>query len=126
WKTDALIQYNILSTDFRIWTLFGGVGLAGITVVRGIALWAEVGRNRLARANKRDHGHEHGEACDHEHGETHAHDHDHEAHDHDHGHDHGHEHDEHAHANHHRDHGHVHGFAPWRYAVLLMPLMLAA
>src|SRR5260370_514607 len=119
WKTDALIQYNILSTDFRIWTLFGAVVLFGITAIRGIALWSEVGRNKLARAHEHDHNHDH----HHKHGETCAHDH---GHDHDHHHEHGHEDGEHTHAHLHHDHGHSHAFAPWRYAVLLMPLMLAA
>src|SRR5260370_38305834 len=59
WSTDALVQYHILVENFRIWTLLGGVGLVGITVVRGLALWSEVGRNRLARANNHDHSHDH-------------------------------------------------------------------
>jgi uncharacterized repeat protein (TIGR03943 family) len=43
-----------------------------------------------------------------------------EAHHHDHAHGHPHAHD-HSHAD---DHGHEHGWSPWRYAVLLFPLML--
>lgn len=81
----------------------------------------------------RDHGHHHHhhdhESCSHHHGDEHHHEHHHG---------HGEEctgtHDQpgndedsiesiHGHgANH--DHGHDHGFAPWRYAVLLMPLTL--
>src|SRR5207249_7750262 len=65
------------------------------------------------------HDHDH---HDHDHG--HHHDHDHEHHHHDHDHDHGH-----AHAHAHEqtpghDHGHDHGWAPWRYTVLMLPVVL--
>jgi hypothetical protein len=64
------------------------------------------------------HGHEHHITAD-PHGHTHAaaphgHVHHHHDHDHDHGHAHGHDH----------DHGHDHSWAPWRYVVLLIPIML--
>ena len=81
-----------------------------------------------------DHHHEHGPDCSHHH----EHDHGHGTlesdeqddlkstsgsnvdrnGDFDHNHEHGHDHE------HHHDHGHDHGFAPWRYAVLLVPLTL--
>ncbi len=66
----------------------------------------------VACEHDHDHGHthEHGAACDH------THDHDHE-----HGHTHGHDH-AHAHGGH--DHGHDHGWNPWRYIVLLLPVVL--
>lgn len=55
-------------------------------------------------------------------GQIHSHDHHH--HDHEHTHDHGHDH-AHNHAHDHaHDHGHSHGWSPWRYAVLLFPLLL--
>jgi hypothetical protein len=91
-------------------------------------------------AHSHEHHHEHGPGCDHDHGHSHAvaaspsgvavaagpaaavapptdagqghghgHGHD-QAHDHDHDHDH--------------DHGHSHGWAPWRFVVLLLPVML--
>jgi uncharacterized membrane protein YcgQ (UPF0703/DUF1980 family) len=53
--------------------------------------------------------HDHDHDCGHEHGHHHDHDHDHG-----HGHAHGHGH----------DHGHDHGWSPWRYIVLLFPIIL--
>jgi hypothetical protein len=49
-------------------------------------------------------------------------------HDHSHGHDHGHQHDAagHQHGEHQHGDGHQHGWAPWRYAVLLLPIVLYA
>ena len=127
WQTDTLYEYNILVKSFRIWTLLGGAILTGITIIRGISLWSEVGRRKREHVHEHEHSHdhhhhEHGETCDHDHEHEHHHDHGHN-----HDHDHEHEHGEHAHAHHHHhhDHGHSHAFAPWRYAVLLMPLMLA-
>jgi WD40 repeat protein len=83
------------------------------------------------------HAHEHGPACDHDHGHEHAitadpHHGGHGTHAHDHGiateplavaqaheeHNHGSESVE------EHDHGHDHGWSPWRYAVLLLPVML--
>ena len=153
WRTDTLIEYNILKNDFRIWTLLGGIALVAMAVVRGVALWTEVGRKKSAHAHDHEHGescgHDHGASCSqdhgdaHDHGHHHAHNHDHghdHAHDHDHGHDHDHDHshghdhsrsDDHAHHRGelqslaHDEHGHDHSFAPWRYGVLLMPLLLA-
>jgi len=127
WRVDLLNTFNILTPQFNLWVLFGGVALLGLVGVRGVTLWAEVGRKRADRDH--DHAHEHShehehvhahEECGHDH--TCNHDHGHE-HDHAHGHEHHHHHHEHSHAH---DHGHDHGFAPWRYAVLLLPLMLSS
>jgi hypothetical protein len=96
-----------------------------------------------------DHGHHHDHDHDHAHDHDH-HDHDHGCCDHDHGHEHGiqagkegvtagvpltslppaappaHEHShEHSHDHtHSHDHGHDHGWAPWRYVVLILPVVL--
>jgi hypothetical protein len=125
WKVNLLDKFNILTPQFNMWVLFGGVALLGLTVIRGVALWAEAGKRK---ANKdHDHGHEHGHEHehDHEHGQNHECGHDHSC-DHDHDHEHGHDHHHHKHAHQQaHDHGHEHGFAPWRYAVLLLPLMLS-
>jgi hypothetical protein len=95
-----------------------------------------------------DHGHDHSHG--HAHGHDHSHTHEHGAHcHHDHDHDHGHAHEQataagspgalpsplplatvddgHSHeagAGHTHEHGHDHGWGPWRYAVLLLPVML--
>jgi len=110
WQRNLLTEFNILSAQFNVPVLLGSVGLAAVVGVRGATLWREVGKSKA-------HGHHHhdhapGEACDHDH----SHDgHHHEQHDHAHDHAHVHAHDD----------GHDHGFAPWRYAVLLLPLMLS-
>jgi hypothetical protein len=113
-----------LSANLRWTVLAGGIALVAVTAIRGIAVWMAVGKRPLAH----DHNHEHVHDHDHNHGHCdhdHAHDHDHE-HCHDHDHDHAlagaHEHS-HDHGNGH-DHGHDHGWGPWRYAVLLLPIVL--
>jgi hypothetical protein len=137
WSNDIFGKFSILAPQFNRWVLFGSIGLLGLAVIRGATLWVQVGKRKPA-APAHDHGHGH----DH-HDHDHAHDHVHEHgpgcdHDHEHTHgpecDHGHEHHDHAHAHDHKhEHGpdqphddHDHGFAPWRYAVLLLPLMLSA
>jgi uncharacterized protein DUF1980 len=134
WKVKLLMNFNILVPEFNLWVLLGGAALLGLVAVRAVTLWAEVGKRKAVHDHEHehvhahDHEHEHGESCGHdhvcEHDHEHAHEHDHEpghvqAREHEHAH--GHEHHHHAH-----DHGHDHGFAPWRYAVLLLPMMLSA
>lgn len=74
------------------------------------------------------HGHEHAHSHGHEHSHSHGHEHSH-SHGHEHGHSHGHEHSHshghdhaHAHGGGHDDHDH--GWAPWQYAVLIIPAVL--
>jgi hypothetical protein len=136
--------YGVLSifldSKFHDPVLWGGIALLVLVGVRVAALWPEVARRR-AHAHSHaedDHGHDHGHDHDHRHDHDHGHDH---GHDHDHAHDHGHDHHEHTHAHdadelairaelaehghdHGDDHGHEHGWAPWRYAVLLLPVVL--
>jgi hypothetical protein len=124
------------------WTvLAGGIALLALTAVRAVAVWGAAGKPQ-------GHAHDHDHCChDHDHAHDHGHEHVH-GHDHAHGHDHSHEHgdccghvhavsaapaaasaplplamvdDEHEHGH---DHGHEHGWGPWRYAVLLLPVML--
>jgi WD40 repeat protein len=139
----------ILNSKFFLPVLLGGVALLVMVVVRAFAVWQSAGQAKHAHAHGHDHGdscgHDHGHACDHDHDDGHVHDH---ACDHDHGHEHAitaesHHHHHHgvtaepvaavtAHADHdhdpepsgNHDHGHDHGWSPWRYAVLLLPLML--
>ncbi len=89
---------------FFIPTLLGGIALLVLVLIRAIAVWRSV--DEPAAAHNHDHDHcGHGHGCDHDHP-------------HDHDHDHGHSHEA-AH-----DHGHDHGWAPWRYVVLLLPVVL--
>lgn len=96
---------NTLLSTLAPWirhvVLAGSGVLLLLVVYRGIGVWRAAGQVH-------DHGHDHEH---HEHGHGHSHEH---AHEHEHAHDHGHDH----------DHGHEHGWSPWRYAVLLFPLML--
>lgn len=93
----------MLHPKFFLWVLLGGISLLALVVLRAAAVWRSV--DELAAEPDQTHDHDH---C--------GHDHDHCHHDHDHGHDHGHDHD--------HDHGHEHGWAPWRYVVLLLPVVL--
>jgi hypothetical protein len=126
--------------------LLGGAGLLAVVLVRAVYVWFAVGAKQPA-AHEHDHAHgacdhDHG-ACGHDHhdhehehavkaatssalttlplaaapniaqaGHSHDHDHDHQHHDHGHTHDHGH------------DHDHDHGWAPWRFMLLMLPVIL--
>jgi hypothetical protein len=132
----------ILHPKFFPWVLGGGVALLVAVTVRAVALWFEV---------EDSHGHEHAHSHDHDHGHHH-HDHDHDhgccGHDHSHehahsiqasapaalatlpmaaapaAHEHAHDHD-HAHGDEDgHDHSHDHAWSPWRYVVLLTPVLL--
>jgi hypothetical protein len=109
----------MLHPKFFLWVLLGGLTLLTLVVIRAIAVWRSVDE---AAHEHNDCGHEHGH-CHHEHeheqgihaaqttgfggvpaslplaAPTHAHSHDH-------------------------DHDHEHGWAPWRYVVLLLPVVL--
>jgi hypothetical protein len=93
----------LLHPKFFLWTLLGGITLLVLVVLRAIAVWRSV--DELAAVPDHTHDHDH---CDHDHDHCHHH-HDH---DHEHGHDPSH------------DHDHEHGWAPWRYVVLLLPVVL--
>jgi hypothetical protein len=119
WQTEMLAL--LLAPQFHLFVLLSGVGLLALVVIRSVTLWREAG----ARAQVASHAHHH---HDHEH-EHHHHDHEHCGHTHDHAHapgvphDHAHHHHDHDHGHGH-DHGHDHSWAPWRYVVLLIPIML--
>jgi hypothetical protein len=120
-----------IAPKVRPWVLGGGVALLVLVAMRAVVVWFQAGRAPAAdHDHDHEHDHAHGEACDHHHhdaiqagtsltavsahshGAACGHDHDH---DHDHGHDHTHNHD---------DDGHTHGWAPWRYVILLLPVVL--
>jgi uncharacterized repeat protein (TIGR03943 family) len=107
---DGRLAY-ILTPFFFLPVLVGGLALVVMVAVRAITLWHEAGAVASQRQAAQDHHHHH----DHAHSHDHGHDHDH--HDHDHA-DHAHSHD------HDHDHGHDHGWTPWRYAVLMLPIVL--
>jgi hypothetical protein len=164
--------YYLMST-FTVFVMLGGCALMLLALIRGVALWVSVGKEKKLAQHEHhhhdhchDHGHDHGHDCGHDHAHHHHHDHDHSAaitgenagtmahhhHDHTHTHDHssgisagksaaaGHHHHVHDHApehgpgtlsahvarvgEDHYDDGHDHGWAPWRYAVLVLPVML--
>ncbi len=137
WQRD-LLRY-ILAPTFHLPVLLTGITLVVLVGIRTAFLWKELGQP--AHGHTHDHGH-----CDHDHdhcGHDHHHDHGHGHHHHDHDHDCGdhhdhhhqhvtaappapapHTHDHHGHDHNHDDHGHDHGFSPWRYAVLMLPVVL--
>jgi uncharacterized membrane protein YraQ (UPF0718 family) len=132
---------NILHEKFHLWVLGGGLALLALVLVRAVAVWISVDETAAP-----DHGHGHG------HGHDHHHDHDHDhgpgcGHDHDHPHDHDHGHGPavpagpsastavtvapapaaapgHTHGHGHGHDAHEHGWAPWRYVILLLPVVL--
>ncbi len=126
--SDRQLMGLILSPTFHPFVFWGGIALLVTVAVRAVCVWKTVGNAQQHHHHHHDHGHDHdccGEhaACDsHDHDHEHVHDHDHEhVHDHDHAHHHEHEH---AHAHAHSHAGHDHSWNPWRYAVLLLPIVL--
>jgi hypothetical protein len=124
-------KLNLLLNPKLHWTvLAGGIALVILTAVRALAVWVPTTRKQAApHDHEHAHDHDHGH-CDHDHTHDHPHDHGHCHHDHDHEHAHAavaggtpHSHDEEG-AGHNHDHGHDHGWAPWRYAVLMLPVVL--
>src|SRR5262249_38041694 len=110
---------GFLNELFHPWVLGGGIALVVLVLIRAVTLWFSVGRSG-GQHTHHHHGHDH----DHTHSHDHCHEHgdcdEHEHHDH-----HGHEHASHEHAHSiASDHGHEHGWSPWRYAVLLLPVVL--
>jgi hypothetical protein len=119
-------KLSILTPNLRLCVLAGGVGLLVLVVIRAVAVWSSVAEPQSVPVHDHDHcGHDH-DHCGHDHGHGHAHavtdvpgqgggvgvvagPH---THTHEHEHEHSHE------------HGHDHGWAPWRYVLLLLPVVL--
>lgn len=128
-----------LAPMFKNPVLWGGIVLLGLVAIRAVTLWISVGQPQSALAIEgghthgagasHEHSHAHGAACEHDHHHSHGdagHDHGHSHGDacgHDHGHGAGHDHG-HSHSHGGDDHGHSHGWNPWRFAVLLLPVVL--
>lgn len=115
-----------VTLPFHVMVFIGGISLLVLVVVRAVALWFSVAEVQASHAHPHDHGHGH----DHDHSHAHDHGHSHHHHDccgHDHEHDHHHDHD-HEHAAEgpppSAHHDHDHGWNPWRYAILLLPIVL--
>jgi hypothetical protein len=115
----------LVGPQFHNYVLWGGIALLVMVMTRAVVLWISVGRKPQTAPALHEHGHDHShEHCDHDHAcghEHHHHDHDHAHHHHHH---HGHDHDlthEHAPS---MDDGHTHESAPWRYVVMLIPVLL--
>jgi len=113
----------ILDPKFHPYVLAGGIGLLVMVAIRAAAVWKLAGQTGHSHPHDHDHHHDHAHHH-HDHGHHHHHHHEHSDHDHAHGHDHSHNHD-HAHAHDHsHDHGHDHNWSPWRYTVLMLPVVL--
>lgn len=112
WK--PVMLNRILAPQFFLPTLACGIALVIFAVLRAAVLWIQVGAESHTHSHSHDHAHEHSheahDGCGHHHCD----------------HDHGHTHEPHGH-HHHHDHDeadHDHGWAPWRYVVILVPIML--
>jgi hypothetical protein len=114
----------MLAPKFYLWVLLGGIALLALVLIRALAVWRSVDEPVEVPEHAHDHehcGHDH-DHCDHDHGihtepeptglsasvlrasvspAVHHH--------------------AHAHGD---DHGHDHSWAPWRYVVLLLPVVL--
>jgi hypothetical protein len=117
WQQPILNTMFLQGSLFQEFVVWSGFALLALVLVRAATLWMAVGQPASAAAcghvHAHDHHHEHGADCDH--------DHDHH-HDHDHCHDHGPAVHTHGEAN--GCANHDHGWAPWRYVVLLIPIIL--
>jgi hypothetical protein len=117
---------DILDKKFHLWVLLGGIGLLVMVAIRAMAVWRLAGQSHSHAHDHHHHHHHHhhDHAHDHHQHDPHHHhehgDHDHAHGEHDHGHHHGHTHP-HTHAH---EPGHEHGWSPWRYTVLMLPVVL--
>jgi hypothetical protein len=116
----------LLGRQFHLMIGLSGVFLLGLSIIRAVSLWKEAAPAKSTASlplvdspHSHQHDHSHGHDHDHHHHEGcgHDHSHDHALHTHEHHHHHDHEHD-------HSHEDHEHGWAPWRYVVILVPIML--
>ncbi len=137
WKTNVLRR--ILIPEFFWMVCTAGVALLVLAAIRAIAIWKLAGQkaveaeslpeekehshgHELSHAHEQhdhsghEHSHAHNEKCEHDHPNEHAHSHSHA----------------HAHSHAHSDEKnaepevHDHGWAPWKYAILIVPVVLYA
>jgi hypothetical protein len=108
----------LLGPQFHPFVLGSGIVLVLIAGIRAVTLWRQAGRPAHSHEHGHDHDHQHDHHdCGHEHGIC-ADDHAHAAGQHHHHHHDGHSHHDHDAAD------HDHGWAPWRYVLLLVPIIL--
>src|SRR5262245_56875829 len=67
WSNDIFGKFTILAPQFNTWVLLGSIGLLGLSVIRGVTLWAQVGK-RKAASTAHDHALHHHHDHDHHHG----------------------------------------------------------
>jgi hypothetical protein len=106
WKT-AMLK-DMLAPQFHTFVLLSGITLVLLAIVRAANLWVQVGQEK-AKAHEHEHHHHDEHDCCHDHEHEHA------------------PGEHHEHDHHHHDHDaadHDHGWAPWRYVVLMVPLVL--
>jgi hypothetical protein len=145
---------NFITPALQPVVLAGGLGLAVLVVFRAVVVWRAAGEPVVAPAGGHGHGHGHGHDHDHGHGHGHGHGHEHGPEcDHDHGHSHAvkaappsgvavaqtgvavastsaavapaaHHGHGHGHGHGGAGHDHDHAWAPWRYMVMLVPIVL--
>jgi hypothetical protein len=105
----------LLGPQFHLFVVISGFALLALALARAVTLWREsqpasaIASLPVVAAHSHEHHHHH-----HDHGQDHHHDHDHHHH---------HDHSP-SHAHDHSHDGHEHGWAPWRYVVLLVPIIL--
>ena len=97
WSSDQL--ENILNSWFYLPMLWTSIALAALVLVRAVGVWLSVGRPDAGQHHCDD------DDCCHHDGHEQCHD------------------TGSATASGNHDHGHEHGWAPWRYVVLLIPIM---
>ena len=108
-----MLSFLLVSEQLRLCVLASGVVLMILALMRGWSLWVE----SAAKPGDESSSHRGKLPMVHDHAHDHAHDH---THDHTCSHDHPHDH---THADHsHADHEHA--SAPWRYVVMLVPVIL--
>jgi hypothetical protein len=104
----------------------GGIAMVGLVIVRAVIVWRMSSRAAEAHGHGHEHCHDdehgvehiHGPECEYDHGHDHVHEHAAGGHEHEHDHDPAHSPgDDHG-------HGHDHSWNPWRYTVLLLPVVL--
>jgi hypothetical protein len=128
--TIRLAQRNLLfflADWLHVWIYAGGIALVILAAIRALPLvFSALARRRTSAALTAAKAHSHGHNHVHEHGHDHAHGECDHNHDHaDCGHDHGNgDAHTHSHGQDDADCGHDHGWAPWRYVVLLLPVVL--
>ncbi len=115
WYFSGDMKYFMSDSLMKV-VLAGGIALLVLILFRAVVVWRAAGQPQIALVHEHGHGHAH-----------------------DHGHDHGHSHGikaapstavsakpatGHGHGHSHGGDGHEHAWAPWRYTIMLVPIIL--